>query len=408
MIRIHRSTRGLGLALLLLAACDRPSAAHEPRPSGPTIEGRVVDEQGAPVANVCVRALSVDMAVTPRAQTLEDGQFVLPAPAQGPFFMLIEGEDPEELPAGKEPELYRAGARDVKLVLKNVERTSFLVLDAGSGKPIERYGLAVADGPGRGIQGGSDMQAPPLREHEHGLVVAHARAGLHVVRVEAPGHAPLETAVALDPGAQRQQTLRLSDGGSLRGRLVRDGKGLAQASAAIVRAPSGTVWPEGNERVEPDSWFFADCRPDLGEFAGRLRSTELDADGSFRFYDLAPGTYELGLAAPGLGPRRVKQLRVEAGAVRDLGELELGAAAVLRVRVVTPPGARAEELQCALDGQWRGRKPFPAGGTLVFEGLGAGQHRVVLTGLRTILAHDEQRDVRLAAGETRELVFEPR
>src|SRR6185295_14474218 len=154
--------------------------------------------------------------------------------------------------------------------------------------------------------------------------------------------------------------------------------------------PSGTVWPEADERVEPDSWFFQDCRPDLGDFDGRLRSAALDADGTFRFDDLAPGTYEVALAAPGLGPRCMKQLRVEAGAVRDLGELELGAPAVLRVRVVPPPGARTEQLECAFDGDWRGRKHFTAGdGTLVYEALGAGLHRVVLTGPETILDHDE-------------------
>src|SRR5688500_12595877 len=57
-----------------------------------TITGQVIDSTGAPIAAVTIRIEPVSGGAARTVRTAEDGRFTLPAPAAGPYLVLVAHE----------------------------------------------------------------------------------------------------------------------------------------------------------------------------------------------------------------------------------------------------------------------------------------------------------------------------
>ena len=364
-----------------------------------TICGRVLDAEGEPIDLVYVEALSSRGRGLVRVQTGPDGSYRLPVEREDAYLVSIAVIDP-----ARDRGFHIAGERGLDLVLPSAQRWTFSVVDDADGSPIERFGIAIADKPGRGVHGGIDGMDIDLRDHLRGEATSHADPSRNRVRVQAPGRASIEIDVVGDAGSSRRQTIRLKVGGSVVGRVAAGDRPLEAAQVALSRG--ALLAREGWSPDPPeDAWFGRNYPCDLGEYDGRLRVVRTDAAGSFRITDLPTGTYDVVVASESLGPRKQKRVRVEAGRVRDLGTLVLEAPAAVRVRVELGAPSSFEGIEVALDGDLRGARAVSASGELRIDGLGAGLHSITLKPNRFLL-QAESREVRLAPGADAEVLFD--
>lgn len=397
------SCRGDAETPALASASREPQAStRSPAVSASAIRGVVRDESGAGAAGVGVLALSPDGVAF--AQSAADGSFTLEVDGRGPFLVDLETAEPPDEKRPSPP--VAAGARDVVLVLRNSIRATVVVVDDASGRPVERFGLRVANDASTGIHGGNDMIDATIADHPRGEAIAWVRREHNVLRVQAPGYASAEVAVSPQIASAPRQTIRLARGGAITGRATTSGAPAAGADVVAIRGPIGTVWPERDEKADPDGWFLMEYPRDLGDFAGRPRQTKTTDDGAFAIPDLDPGTYDVVVGGPAFAPVLVKRIRVTSGETARAGDVVLGPPAILRGKVVTAPGFPIGELEWAVDGELRMQRKLAPDGTFVREGLGVGVHRVELTGPYGVLLTTEKRNVRLHAGGTTEVVFD--
>jgi hypothetical protein len=413
------TVRMLAQGVLLLVTTSQASVRTPVAPASAevaTVSGVVVDGTGQPLENVFVVSHPVFGGTFVHAQTDSSGVFSLTVAKDGMNMVALETEEsqaiPEEAQGSSKSSLegetfaFVRGARTgLRFVLRNTSLVTFVVVDGGTGLPLESFGLGIANKRNLGVHGDIDFQEIPARPHARGRTVAPADPARHVVRVQAPGFASIESDIAAD-GASDPQTLRLQRGGALIGRVSSAGRPVVRATVLVVRGPIGTVYVGEKAACEPDSWYRADYRRDLEEYVGRPRLVESNEEGTFRVADLSPGTYDVVVEAPDLGPNLSKRIRVEAGETRDLGDLKLGAPAVLHGRVLVGPGVSPVGLEYFVDGRFRRRnKIAEPDGSFVVQGLGPGVHQLTL--VRSVLCPDDDvREIRVASGETREVVFD--
>lgn len=386
------------LSLLEPSTSRQDRVAVLPQEALATISGLVLDGDGKPLDHVYVVSYPVLRGTFAHAQTDETGRFTLSVAKDGLYMVVLETEELDLDEKADSPAMIQPGQGEVKLVLRRPNRMTFTVVDQATGAPIERYGLGIANKPNLGVHGGIDQEDIPLRAYARGESVAHADPARHVVRVQSPGYASVESEITPEGDTGTRQTLRLKKGSSLFGRVATEGRPVSHASVAVVRGPVGTVY-SGTDRYEADSWFLMDYRKDLGDYVGRPRLVESAADGSFRFDDLSTGTYDLLVESPRLGPALLKKIRVDVGEGRDVGVLTLGAPATIRGRVVAGPEVSPVGMQYSLDGYDR-QEIANADGTFTIEGLGAGLHQLTL--LRNAsLSREDAREMRLRPGKLR-------
>ncbi len=265
-----------------------------------TIAGHVVDEAGAPLADVLVRADPEDpdrrrteVRATAFAVTGADGAFVLEGLDRGSYHVSAAAEG--RAPAGRGG--VAGGAREISLVL-------------GAGLPLA--GVVATDD-------GVRVPAYTLLVHvRHGarreLVLARSivePAGRFEVRV-APGDYELIAAAAgWAPSAPvtaaagtTDATLVVTAGAALRGRVVAAASGRGIPYARIVREALG-----GGASAQPSN-----------------PGTVTRADGSFELTGLPPGPFSISVAAAGYHPRIEAGLTATEGA--QLGPLAIALAAL--------------------------------------------------------------------------------
>ncbi len=208
-----------------------------------TIAGRVVDADGAPVADAFVRLGPVWGTVggAPVARTTPDGRFELPTAGPGPF-VVDAGQSGGPAAVAR---AVRAGQRDLVLTL---------VASGPAARHLRRRrrdGLAAARR--RLRRGGGGVAPAPGRGRGRALRVRRPRAGA-VARVGYHGARRRGGRDDRDP-RRRGDRGRAGDAGatrSLRARVVAASDGTAIAGATCVAAPAlGDVRPPAVDRRTP-------------------------------------------------------------------------------------------------------------------------------------------------------------
>jgi hypothetical protein len=234
---------------------------------------------------------------------------------------LVEVDDPAFLPVQLRA---RTGPGGNDLRLTGDSTLELRVVEAGTGQPVEEFGLrlqslrpdqwrATPDGPDFLMSSSSWADALPLGVHAGGVAVVERLAGhLHRLRVEAPGFVPASLSW---PGVPRGQR------GTLVASLVRAGQ-VAGVVVDEAGAPQAGVRVGLFEAPPPgEAYFFLDeeeywsFEPSQGRTCQVLSEGVTDDDGRFVLAgepgrrcvarawrspacDAASGILELGAAAP--------------------------------------------------------------------------------------------------------------
>jgi len=230
------------------------------------ISGRVVDQQGAPVAGafVSVDAWRGYRSIDFRVDTDQDGRFAWnDAPADDVLFSV--GKQGYRYVRDK---ILRASDGDVTITLPKPLKISGGVVDDATGEPIAAFTVTP------GIDWGSGR--PPYWEREaarrgadgrYEIDFDFPRAG-HFVRIEADGHLPAVSRSFRDDEGDVTFDVRLKRGEGVSGMVVGpDGKPAVGASVCLVAAGAGVPIVNG--------------RPPNNQRDAVL--TETDPDGRFHF-----------------------------------------------------------------------------------------------------------------------------
>ena len=377
----------------------------------PSVRGRVVDEAGEPLAKVRVWGWPLSSGQGAGARSDERGEFVVYLPQDEPYrfsaklpgFAIWGEED------GGRGELIEPGTTDVEVVMVRELRTTFAVVRAVDGAPVERFGLEVVLRPSGGWSSSGDRSDVALQDAPGGELTLPADPEKHDLKVQAPGFAPQVLQVAHDEGDEggdARQTIRLEPAGVLRGRVLFEG---APVPGAIVRVERDWFMKDGQPRLAEFDPFDERVTYDLGKFTGRLRILSAGDDGVFEVGELATGTYRLELSADVGSPFVREELHVTAGETLDLGDLPLVAGGVVRGQVVLAGGVSPAGLEVVLDSSWDGQVIATDGdGAFEFKGVAPGAHTLKVEHKAGVLLGMDPVPITVAGGETRDVVLDLR
>jgi hypothetical protein len=360
----------------------------------PSISWVVVDPKVAPLAYVRLNGLAEGGGFGAEATTDSAGSFVMSLPAAATYCLyLIDQHDFEPWDVPRPERIFEPGAKDVRIVLTPVVSTTFRVVDAASGSPIERYGIRIEP---ELTRNGSDVSfegdSVQIEPHAKGEAVLPAKPGHANVQVRAAGHGPADLRVKWDDPDRALQTVRLEIGGSLRGQVAFAGRMIADAKVKLSEDPG---------RREP-----GDRTPRLTLFTGRDQVAATDGEGRFEFHDLAAGIYQVTID-PSVAARVTQGgIHVQPGATTDLGAIVPDVGATIRVHVRVAPGVDASELK-VITGPYGDRRAVrKADGILVFNGMEAGTHELTLVRHPPLVPEAMKQKVTIATGETRDVEFD--
>jgi len=359
-----------------------------------TLSGFVVDERGRGLAGATVRASPVQGGALARAESEADGRFTILLKEVKPHTLSASLEG--FLPFGElDSRRHAPGTDDLRIVLQRSADvlTRFVVVDAASRAPVERFGIEIGyDGVSASRSGWRKDARPEPVEHRNGEVELPARPGQDVYTVVAPGYLRNKDEVRHESPESRRQVVELLRGGAIVGRVVDAGSPAAEVGVRLV---PGRLVSGG-----PTTSRFAEN--------GTVQTTRTDAQGRFRFDALEPGTFRvLARGADGF----VERVPVELGLAgdQDLGDLELLAWATILGRVLVPPRRSAGGLEVELQDPLAPEKTTTdAEGRFRFGELTAGEHRLVVREVPRELAHGASATVTLAAGEAKEVEIDAR
>lgn len=347
---------------------------------GAAVTGRVLSPDGAPMAGAQVQVLGERSG--PAAVSGADGVYLLEGVAAGE--RTVEATHPEYEFASRTLEVVATGENRLDLKLERDRRREI------RGRVLGQGGAPVA---GARVLGPSSSG----RSAAEGSFKLLERDGRHEVWAQAEGYAPAQTAVTLEGGPVGDVEIRLSGGGSLRGRLLGlDREDLAAATVETALPPllqrRSAVDPQGGWRMSglpPGTWEVTARSggrsvtervelaqdqeeavldldfPPVFEVSGRVLDPDgrpaADAtvrlftrgsggwgytrpDGSFRI-EVEEGAYRgFALKEGYLSARLEEPVQVESGPVEGL-DLVLGRGTSLRGRILgLEPGERAREI----------------------------------------------------------------
>jgi len=400
------SRRDIPVEIRTMETADVPDVVLSP---AHRIDGFVVDEQGAGVPAVLVRCTQSNGS-RGRARTQPDGAFTLWVEKDEPCALEVRDAKGFEPYASAPEAKVSPGAQVVRIVLRRSALFTFRVVDALTDEPILRFGIRLDPKPVVG-QFSSTSEREILIEDHPGGEASVPFTNTWVV-VSAPGHAPLETDVVPDAGAQDRQTLALRPGARIRGSLLLDGQPFSKAT---VQKQREAIDEERTFQYEPGT-VGGRIQYDLSVFSGRRRSTQSASDGSFLFEGLAPGTYALLIEAAGVARKRLRGTEVAAEQTLDLGPILLEKGGTIRGVLVAGADDSPEGYEIVLNrklnvGTFGRRVEIESfDGRFEFEGLEGGTH--VLTWSRpnanfSSAAEDvREQSIVLAAGEVREVLVD--
>jgi len=369
----------------------------------PTIEGRVVDELGGPVEGAKLYGWPVGSGggSGAGAKSDADGRFVIHLPQLDPYTLsakldgyLTWGDEHDDAVA------YEGGRRGIEVVLRSLPRTRFLVVDAGTGAPVERFGLTIlADNGSRAPVKVTTGGGPPSQSaRPGGAAEATARVGVDAYRIAADGYVEASGDVEQDSVGVAVQTVRMQRGVGLRGRVLRDGAALGDVAVELVKITGRQRGADGKADLER---HFVDSES--------RRVTRTDADGRFAFDALEPREFRLTVRPVTGAPLVRAPVVVQAQGATDLGDLVVETGATIVGELLVPAGFDPVGCVVRLDDRREGPTAFVDGtGKFRFEDVPVGVRFLAHEARLGSLAGGEPVRVELAPGETRTIVLDAR
>ena len=287
---------------------------------GAAVVGRLVDEQGRPVAGKVVfeeiggQAVPRQLAESLKVETGPDGVFAFERVPVGTSDLGItaSGLTPRRLAA-------EVGPRDkaVDLGTVTLERGLTIV-----GRVVDRAGAPVGNAslyawPTSSATFAFSSSSPDavLSDAQGAFVIGGLEAGIYSVSASIAGY--VSAGQKTEAGSEKPLRLVVTPAGTITGSVV-DARGRAVESFTVMA-----------ERVEKD-----------GNGYGASGSKEVTSpDGRFSIDDLAEGTYVIHVRAPETAPGSVAGVKLVAGRATDTGVIRLGSGGVIRGSVIDTSGA---------------------------------------------------------------------
>lgn len=245
------------------------------------LRGRVVDIEGAPVADAHVEVRPTKGGETRQAVTDAEGRFELASASAATYRVDVTGPD----------DLGRAGVKglapdaDLEVVLREPASVRGRVL--ADGRPVQRFQLRPT---------GLSVLGPYVSDDDGRFILEDVRPGDFTVTALASQGVASHT-MRLEDGDVAEVTLELLPWAVARGRVV-DSEG----------------GPVAKARVEVSS--------EAGRAEGSDRAVSTDAEGRFSLEGLGPGPTVV-IVTKGDATLRTEPLSAEPGAELELGDLEL-------------------------------------------------------------------------------------
>lgn len=368
-----------------------------------TIAGHVVDENGAPVANATVRGRSSTGMIGTETKSADDGSFTLALFEDEPHAVEVRAKGFE--PWGDEYDntsVFANGARDAQIVLKARTKTRFVVLDAMTRAPIERYAFALLEGEGSGSTFGYVGGSPRYSADESrpgGVCEVFARQHLDSIAILADTHLAYRGDVEHDVAGVPTQTILLQAAKRVTGRVLRDGEPLANATVTLTPGFMVGFRPTG-AATEEAAEFGALPSAAVG-------TATTDADGRFAIVARATGQARLA-ADVGEGRSLVRvPLHISHLEDLDLGDLHATESGSIAGRLLVPSGFDPAGLWVTLGRGLDARTEIvDAEGRFTFANVHPATHFVQVAARGAEFAGTERIAVLVEAGVVAELVID--
>ncbi len=221
------------------------------------LAGRVVDDDGEPIAGARIRLAAmepIDEGGDEAQKTLSSdvaGGFRLEGLGEGPFLLVANAE-------GRRAEVLRdlrPGADDLEIVLSAQSGIAGRVLDAETGAPVARFSVEAA-GVGRFNR---SRRLPRSFESEDGsFEISDLEGGQYVRAFTAEGFVPerVEPFWVRDSVMSRDVEVRLRSGLAVQGTVVDEDSGTPVAGAGVHHNSADNPWLLGRgEETESDGSF---------------------------------------------------------------------------------------------------------------------------------------------------------
>lgn len=347
----------------------------------PSISGRIVDENGAPVADARLSGWPKSSGRGARGRTREDGTFSMSLPQDEPYTLKVTHPDHETWPEGNPRAVhYEPGTSGLDVVLLAAVKTEFRLVDAGTGEPIERFGLRMYpnEGSKSELGGRTERTRPRLEDHAGGVHAVKAREGLDKVLVWAEGYHVVERDVEHDEPGSGVMTFALKPGAQAVGRVLFEGEPVEGAVVEVALVSSRDIV----KRVE------------------RLRRTT-DADGRFAVEGIGRGRRRVTVTSDRGAPIVLRDVDFTPPETNDLGDLEVVAGGTIDGLCVCPAGVDPAGITIYL-GHWQNDVTAitDAAGRFRFEGVPPGPHTLMNDERPGILASGQRTTVEVLSGET--------
>jgi len=280
----------------------------------PTLSGRVLDEDGAPIEGARVGGWPVGGGTGAGSKTDADGRFTIHLPQDEPYSLGAKKSGYARFGRRNQGDelIAEPGTTDVEIVLRRAVRTTFVVVSAATGEPVDRLGLSIVEKTPENCSLPTESEELRLRDVPGGEVTLFADPALHEYCIQAPGYAPQRARVAHESPESARHTIRLEAEGRLRGRVLLDGEPIAKATVRLERC---RVPLPGVDPTEERPFWQRGYVWDLDGFTGRRRMCTTDAQGRFEIAELATGTYRVEVTATVGAPLVREELHVTGGDV---------------------------------------------------------------------------------------------
>ena len=183
--------------------------------TGQSVSGRVIDEQGQPIARATIVTYSASYQQTTSGA---DGQFTISGMGQGQQNLQVQHSSYTH-----KNQTVEAGATNVEIVLQAAATISGVILDQSTGRPVQDFELMVQQGGGP-IQPGNYRNFSRRRSDDGSFTVDSVQAGTNMLAVRASGYAKSELRLDnLLPGETRDGVVvYLEVGNMLVGRVFNE------------------------------------------------------------------------------------------------------------------------------------------------------------------------------------------
>jgi protocatechuate 3,4-dioxygenase beta subunit len=299
--------------------------------AGHPIGGRVFGPENEPIPGVKLTALNYGSNKSSRGVAVsgDDGSFLIEGLEAGSYILLLEAK------GYRQSRQNRVQTDDLNVQIEMLRQATLSGRVLGTNGPVDDFTVSlnrVTPSP-QGKKGGVPVYEPTsVKQRFQGargnFTLEGVDPGTFALKVSAPGYAPRmsDTFVVVQDQPPQGVTVTLSQGGSIRGRVV-DSGGRPVAMAQVVSRDD----EQGNAQLDE----FMDTLITTRTTERKARSND---DGFFELKLLNPGQYRLVIEHPNFATETVRGVIVTEGAQADAGAIGLRAGGTVRGKVLDRAG----------------------------------------------------------------------